>query len=818
MCQGKSSISGIIKVLLVVSITMSLSHPCEAIIVNRINYGIVFEKVATMDAVYDYWTHTYRIQLPAIHRIAPYTVACTNTSTLLNRYCREYQAAFQNVDQVRTQYMHSLNDTFSQIKELMPVGQMENSGSRSKRKVLGFIADIAHHVFGFATDKEVTKLAKHMMAMESKQNVLHYQMAQIGEDLSSFMTLSNHRFNNMKQIVTDNHNAIMGVAHEIQTLSNTIQEEIGFTALLIKESYYMMSLQYGLQEFLQGIHDLFNHKLPINLVPYKDIKHVISRVNTKLTQQHSRLQVKHMTAYQVYKDVPFIWTSKHHQIYITVKLPLVAPMTSLDVFRINYFAVPLNATTNHATKLMETHKYIALSTDQLYYAFPEENMIQNSYIDAQTYDLPLHPVVQPSCLSAVYFDNKAAIQEKCDFRVLLHDIKPQVKHLHNGQYLISNVDNIFLTCNTGLQRHDGCRFCVFTVPCLCDVATTQFYFPPRLAHCSSENDTATMLHPVNLAIMLNFYKQEDILHVEADKMYKEIPLTNIPPIHMFAHNLSEILANDKMDDMSLKRIAQSVKREDQVYQSLAEPVLESLQTLIQGDDFPWTTILTIINSVLIILTCSAMGYVYYKTRVLHAALLAVATLPTKVATMGIQVVPTTTIVPSTTVGQTPQQDNTVSYIIIGLVITVLIFMLYRYLTKISIRATIALEISNGTECVMVPLIHIPHCPKFYHCQAETGFSDMRVNGWLKPVFSWNKGNLHITHLLDRSRPEVPEQIPVSIMTACKLRRLFRGTMYAYLMATHAKYVFQLNICPLSCRTCTAKLNAVESPPEVQEAE
>lgn len=795
--------------LFLVGILCALVSPGQTEVVSRINYGIVFTHDRTVDAVYDYWTHTYQVNLPVVDNITAYKVVCDDSNPRDAR-CRAYEKAFLAVDRARAQYTQILNNTLKHIEIVLPKDSIANSQSRSKRKVLGFVSEIGQSVFGFATQGEISRISAHIMALESKQGNSGKVMAQFTEDLSSFMTLSQDRHNKLRQAVTDNHEAISSLATTMQTLESSIHDDMEMAALLVQELYHTMALQTSLQEFLSGIHDLLNQKLSSHIIPYQDIVSISENINSKLLQQRSRLKIKTMTTNEIYGTMPFVWTMRNNSLYVTLKFPLVASMSRLKVYKIYYLSIPFNSSIDHATKLSNDAQYVAFSTDHSYYGFPTFNMFQGNILDAQTYNLPLYPSVEPSCITAIFFQETLEIKRLCDFRVILGSIQPSVTHLNQGQYMVSNVTNLFLTCPGGPQRLPGCNFCIFEVPCLCDFSTDHLYFPPRLAHCVSENDTATLVHPVNLAVLMHFYDQERLLHIQADTVYKETPLVKTPDMHLFTHNLSKIVASDKLEDLSLKRIAHSMREDKQVFKTLSDPVLDSLSDLQSESIFSWKMILTLVNASLIILLICTCIFLYHKIRVLHMALLALAVTP-KVQSTGIDILPTTPLVTPQTPIYITQSDDMLQWIIISLLSVLLIIIVFKYLTHTVRRAMIALEISNGSDCVMVPLLSVPHCPKFYHCQSGDNYDNFEVEGWFRPIFTWNKGSLVITHLLDRSRPQLPDRVPVSILTGLRLRRMFRQTIYAYLMAEHANYAFQLNICPLSCRECSAKLNVVESP-------
>ena len=154
----------------------------------------------------------------------------------------------------------------------------------------------------------------------------------------------------------------------------------------------------------------------------------------------------------------------------------------------------------------------------------------------------MHPIAKPSCAIVLFFYNKHNIQSYCGFRDQINAIKPSVIHINEGRYLLSNVTNIYLRCPSGMRQVKGCKFCVFTVPCFCDISTDAVHFPPRLNHCEDDATKATVVHPVNLAVLTHFHDEELLYHINGDSLFQAPLAAPTPKINIFHHNFSEFIA------------------------------------------------------------------------------------------------------------------------------------------------------------------------------------------------------------------------------------------------------------------------------------
>ena len=78
-------------------------------------------------------------------------------------------------------------------------------------------------------------------------------------------------------------------------MSDSVEDAFDFSVHLAKDVFLAMSLQENLQEFLQGIHSLLNHKISPYIVPFSDISATISNIKKELRATKSKLKLKSLT-------------------------------------------------------------------------------------------------------------------------------------------------------------------------------------------------------------------------------------------------------------------------------------------------------------------------------------------------------------------------------------------------------------------------------------------------------------------------------------------------------------------------------------------
>lgn len=145
-------------------------------------------------------------------------------------------------------------------------------------------------------------------------------------------------------------------------------------------------------------------------------------------------------------------------------------------------------------------------------------------------------------------------------------LPPAVYELSPSNLLLYRTSMLALDCPNGQRILKGCFFCIVRLPCRCSITTNNLYLPPRLGKCNNQTDKVTILHPVNLALLQQFFHENSHSTIFGDTIFEELVHVKIPDFHIFNHSFSKFLANDKEQHLSLKRIAKAVKHERKGFQ------------------------------------------------------------------------------------------------------------------------------------------------------------------------------------------------------------------------------------------------------------
>lgn len=263
----------------------------------------------------------------------------------------------------------------------------------------------------------------------------------------------------------------------------------------------------------------------------------------------------------------------------------------MAIYKVFSFPVPVNSSSKYATKLLDTPEYFITTEDNQHYATMTSNQLSDCSGTTTlfcTFNIALTASASPNCLSSIFFNQKKDTAKLCDFRFLLNSLKPSISEISPSHVLLYQTTTIALDCSLSHKILKGCTFCVMKIPCRCSISTRNLYLPPRLGKCNNNTDKISILHPINLALLQQFFKQDSHLDIFGDTIFQEFVEMKLPNFNIFNYSFSKFVATDRNQHLSLKRIASAVKRNGQVFKTLAESMIAG-QVEFAVDNWPDTS-------------------------------------------------------------------------------------------------------------------------------------------------------------------------------------------------------------------------------------
>ena len=777
--------------------------------IQRINYGIIFEQTSNIYLGQENWIHTFQIQLPKKLHLSG-ELYCNMPQ------CKTAGHIIKSLNSLRTQLMASVNTTVRHIHQMIPsteeqalntyVGSSQ-SKRRHKRGLFDFVGQISKSLFGTATSADINTLKRHMQVLNNNNVKLAQAMALQDKHLSSFITTVDDRFNNVMNAVQKNHEdtvALTDLAH--RSMDALEHEFLLLSQMILKQVNVSAQLEKELEHIKLGIHDLVKGKLSPFLMSPHNLKSCLHQIQAILDTKYSKFSIIHKDPLYYYSNGDFLYTRTHSHLYITLKIPISSFAQPILSFNIYSFPVPVNSTEGHATQLLNLPDYFLHTSDNQ--QFTTLSTAKISQCSGTTtlfckFNVAFKASASPTCLSAIFFNQKDLVNTLCDFRFIENSLTPSIVELSPSHTLIYKTSMLALDCPNGQTIRKGCAFCIMTIPCRCSVTSDNLYLPPRLGECNNNTNDITILHPVNLALLQEFFNEDTHSTIFGDTIFDEFVNLQIPSFHIFNHSFSQYLANDNKQHLSLKRIAKAMKKDGTVFQTLAESMIAG-KVDFALDQWPDTS-----GIIAIIATSLAFfGFIFslwscYKIRtlllpglLLHQAHHATASLTSK-PTLSFIYDPASVNPTPKTIEEHIYTSFTTPwpYVTLSVLTTIVIFACLTNLWQKFLRThktTLHLEITSGPACELVNLVTLPLCPHNWNIQTPQDVSSINITRsyfffhYLEiKCTPFNITNTHTNRSVSVSTTKL-----LSTLQARRIRNILRHPYTAYFLLSHHQY-FQI---------------------------
>ncbi|XP_069116722.1 LOW QUALITY PROTEIN: uncharacterized protein [Argopecten irradians] len=770
--------------------------------VQRLNYGILFEPTAQLHLGQEYWTHTFKIPLPS-------PLYLPGIRTCQRQTCKMANQVVDSLNKLRTQCMSNVNSTVKEIHRLIPHSYFPNtlSSGRSKRGLLDFIGQISKSLFGTATSDDVEDLKRHMQVLNNNNVKLAKAMASQSHQLTSFISVVNERLDNIVEAVKSNHDqtvtlseqftaSLDGIEHELVLLDNLMLTQINATSTLDKH----------LEHAKLAIHDLAKGKLSPFLLSPKIMKSTLKQVQNIMSSKYKGFSIIHNEPLYYYHYANFVYARHNSMLYLLMKIPISSFIHPLLVYKVYSAPVPVNSTSSHATQLLDTPDYFVHTSDNQHFSTLSHQQLQDctgTDILYCKFHLALSSVATSSCISAIFYNHKESVKARCDFRFLPNVLSPTITELAPSTLLMYHIPMLALDCPNGQKIIKGCSFCVVRIPCLCTVTAGNLFVPPRLGKCKNDTNDISVIHPVNLALLQEFFPSSQHSSIFGDTAYPDFVHVKIPNLNIYNHSFSEKLATDQKYHLSLKKIVETTKRGETVFKSLAESMLEGQIPFTSGTWPDTSGVIALVGTATSGIAIILIFFLYSKLRKVSAMMLLVQkahtvqafTVSPHVPSFHFQGVPN----PTTSYTLTENVYNTLMtpwpYVTLSLLTTVFILTsIYCIRRKFhnNHKTAVFLELTTGTACELIRIASLPLCPDNWTISPPIDINNIQVFGRVFPVLSvWSEFSIINNNSKHRIYPT--NKVRLSPTQAHAIRKILRQPYAAYTLVCHHGYFHPLSL-------------------------
>lgn len=318
----------------------------------------------------------------------------------------------------------------------------------------------------------------------------------------------------------------------------------------------------------------------------------------------------------------------------------------------------------------------------------------------------LSPITHETCIMALFANDKDLVHKHCNFRVLLNHLSQQIHEITKSSILVYQSNILELDCKNGKRMVKGCNFCVLFIPCECGITTPQVYLPPRIAACQNKSNAVTKVHPINLALLQQFFNSTELENITGNSMYHNLPDMSMPHFKIYNHTMSKILADDRTKHFSLKKMIENAKKDAVIFQSLTESLLDG-KISIEQDWFSTSYIMIYVTMTTTAVCLVALVVMYLKLR---KVLVMLSVLQASVGKTNATAVPRfhyKSLVTPEPLRTNPfidlqlTWDHTIFFISCCTLI-ILVFWTVYWCVKKRNRVILMLELTSGENCVLSP--------------------------------------------------------------------------------------------------------------------
>ena len=774
-------------------------------VVDRINYGVVFKQEQDLLISREHWLHTFHIVLPKRFKLTKVPSCnvkyqCNSPQCDIGYDCRMLHTVITQIHNLHQSLFSDYNETMKEIRTLIPQTNLLQNG-RQKRSLLPFIGNLYKGLFGLATMNDVNILASHINEIAKRTNGITKALEQHNKHLSSFISLTDKRMTNLMKGIKNNNNLITNLVSSMDNKFQTFQHTVlNISSVILNQVDQTNILRGRLNRLGQAVQSLVQGRVTPHLISKQTLSHVLHTIKLRMRKHYSQFYLTHLDPSFYYSHGKFVYARNHSSLYVTLKFPLSSLRLPLNLYKVISLPVPVhhNSTTSkHATQLLSLPDYFAITPHHDHFLPLSATDLINCQHDSVMLcdiNLALSPITVPDCTMALFSNNGRQIHQLCNFRFTQNLLQPNIIELSATTALVYNSKNLVLDCVEEKKIIPGCAFCIVNIPCRCSLSTDSLYFSPRLVSCYNSSTTVTVVHPVNLALLQQFFDDSKLDSIFGDTRFPKPINFTFPQFQFYNHTFSDVLANDRKDHLSLTKIAKAVKKDQKIFHNLAEPLLDGLIEIPQS----WPDFNSIIAfsaiAIAVISICISI-FMCCKVRKMTTALLLMQQVQSAVSSTVPSFVfkvesPTTASVTDSIISEFSWMHASV---IVGAIVFIIMLIVLVLMCKSKTKRCtfLALELTTGGDCAIVPIIHLSLCPSNYKISKPrirdvtlAKFTSMELNILWSPFT--------VTDKRTGTSISVPGTISLNPWLYFRVKRIIKQPYFAYALLIHDGYAFSLN--------------------------
>jgi len=422
---------------------------------------------------------------------------------------------------------------------------------------------------------------------------------------------------------------------------------------------------------------------------------------------------------------------------------------------------------------------------------------------------------ETQCLHAIMNNLIKNVDKLCHYNIVPNE-DFDISFIQEQQYHFLHVDQVTLSCgNKNEKIEPGCNSCVFVLPQNCSLKYKNIFIPQTLGHADSS--TIERGYTLPLPLLKKVYSENESFDqiLATQSLLPVVPTYNFPKMAFFRHEMQEKIASLEKSKIPIQTAVARMKENKVVLETLTQAIVTGeLQTV---DLSFWITpqgALVQTSIILIGLLLALNAYFIFKMRSISIALLLLQQHITDTKAQS------TTNNPSplefnffpknaqtqenTSIFSFTEIENKMEYfVIIIIAITLGLYFIKRLLKKIkkhcdlTLHSYLVIQCTYNSMTLYIKWLKLFNRPEEYFYESMGPMSNLKIDGWYKPMLSFDFVGFRVTHKLTQVTQNPATTFQVSIFQAAILKYfLTRDKKLFYFFPIHtfenSKFAMTIN--------------------------
>ena len=542
----------------------------------RLNYGVTFQPQKEVLVVDSYIVLELDVFVPRIISIqVPDTGSCRRYLTAhfkLNstgRVCNEYNANIKSVVDLQRRVNKMIRSTLDDIQSLMRHKENIRRRTRSTNGLLPVVGKLSEILFGTATVQDLSEQNAFLKSLSVSQHTVAGQTQFLGAAVLAVINTTTSRLNMQMQSIMENTDFLVNLSKtmDIHRMKNRLLDHIRRQHMKLEMD--TVHLQYQLTRLKNDVVGLLENKVNPTLFSLDDIQAILQTAGRLLDTSSLRTsKVRLPNALELYGHIELFSPPKfkieESKLILNIRIPVIVADDKYFLYRVNKFPLPFHG---RYTQLFGNEDYLLMSESQTKFATPNDAHIRSCDGSSCFMDIFRQPVHSNTCLTALWTHNGRAIKSLCDFRFLVSATSGYVYEVDQNFYLLANIENVSLTCNSSTILLKGCKSCLKKFPCGCSVMADTWTFTTPLNTCFGSSDVEPLtLYPVNMASLQHLNMTFNNF-IDPTALYSS-PLTLYPLSDELRKRQEKIFAKDNIGNIALGKYMKAISAHQEEFNRL----------------------------------------------------------------------------------------------------------------------------------------------------------------------------------------------------------------------------------------------------------